>query len=138
MCIRFLAMLVLLSQTDFSCEILYTYLSFTLVTFYLTTLLYIVEKQEERGSSQVSSSTLAIQPQLQLLSQTATCVLRLFGKVTFNRLRFQYPWVAQGSVISTAYCYPLDFHVVCDLLGPKISTYSAIPVIFSLFGNSSQ
>jgi len=31
--------------------------------------------------------------------------------------------VAQGSVISTAYCYPLDFHIVCDFVRPQISAY---------------
>jgi len=70
-------MLVLLSQTDFSVDLYYTYLSlFTLVTFYLNnSFVHSKKKQEERGSSQVSSSTLAIQPQLQLLF--SNCDLRL-------------------------------------------------------------
>jgi len=115
-------MLVLLSQTDFTVECYYTYLSlFTLVTFYLNNSFVHSRKTRRKGivpsiqfnvSDPASTST--------SLLKTASCVLRLFGKVAFNRLRFQYPWVAQGSVISTAYCYPPStFTLFAILLGPR-------------------
>jgi len=78
--------------------------------------LYIVE-QEEGDHPKLPDQCLRSSLNSNISSQTMSCILQLFGKVAFYRLQFQYPWVAQGSILSAAYCYPSSSTSFVTLLG---------------------
>jgi len=103
---------------DFSVDFYYTYLSlFTLVTFYLNNSFVHSRKNKKGTVPSIQLNVCDPASTLNFSSQLRFAFCNYLEKLHFNRLRFQYPWVAHGSVISTVYCYPSTSTSFATLLG---------------------
>jgi len=101
----------------------YTYLSpFTLVTFYLNNS-FVHSRRRRRGSSQVSSSTFAIQPQLQLLFSNCVLCFVTIWKSCILLFVISVSLGGPGKCYINCVLLPLDFYIICNFVRHQLSAY---------------
>jgi len=101
----------------------YTYLSlFTLVTFYLNDS-FVHSRKRRRGSSHITCSTFAIQPQLQHLFSNCILHFATIWKSHIKSFSISVSLGGPGKHYINCVLLPLDFYVDCDFVRHQLNAY---------------